>query len=156
MHGNDPVQGEGRITWWRCVFISLAACAVSAVLGFWRPIWITPPYFRYTVILYVALAWTGIVVLAFAVRYHPVGKAWVIVLGIILNAGFSLVASVFIVFLFLFEPTDCSPVSTESIFLRYSCSYQFYYRSYTFTFDSLPYFPLMLQTGSSSSVSGFS
>ena len=155
MRATDSPQTDEALTWKGWIVVSLIAFFAAAGLGLWRPIWITPPYFRFTPILYVALVWSGVVILVVAARHRPAGKRWLPVLGIVINLILSLCMTGLILLIFLFGPTECNKVSTGTIFVRYRCSSQFFYRTDTLTLDGLPVFPLLILTGSSSSTSSF-
>jgi len=157
------VDSSKPLTWKRSIILSCLVLVASTAFGLWKPIWVAPPRFYDTMLMYLALIWMWMPVLVVCALRRPVGGWLLPLFGTIGIVLVSLLIS-FLIFTsfiptlrpFFVLPLDapCSSSIVAPNWVQYTCvatgvTGEFVgpaYR-YTLTLEGLPNFPLVRLTG---------
>jgi hypothetical protein len=131
---------SGPLTWRQCANIVMVFMALGIALALLRPVWLTPPQFVMTPIVYLVIAMSWLPALVFCALRRPAGPRRIPVLlatvGVIASVLWcTLGASSAGMALLITGRVDCTQEMLPQAQVRYTCANNFTYYADVYVFE---------------------
>lgn len=139
-----PLSGNRRLTWTQALLVVFGAALIGAGLGWWQPIWLAPPNFHYTPLMYlvIELLWVPLLVILSRQNLAAAKHLWIscltvlIMLGVV---GITLVMTGGQAFFFMADTPDEAQICRTEILadhqVRYTCQRSILFGVYQYTLE---------------------